>query len=237
MKFIIRLDDACETMNKEMWNQMESLLDKYNIKPIIGIIPENKDKDFTWDYDSSFWTDTVKRWQNKNYIIAQHGCHHLFQENPKSEFQGFPYSKQKELLLKGNDIIKKHEVNPTCFFAPQHTYDKTTKKLFSELNLFQFISDGYALGPYRIKNTIYLPSIFDTPHKILPFGVYTFVYHPNNITKEALEYLEKFIIKYEKNFHNIPYEKYFKTRRHRYIQRGIIFCIMKIFRKIRKKKS
>ena len=40
MSYLVRLDDACPNMNYENWNQIISLLNKYNIKALIAAIPE-----------------------------------------------------------------------------------------------------------------------------------------------------------------------------------------------------
>ena len=42
-KYLIRLDDACPTMDWGKWRRMERILDKYKVKPMVGIIPENND--------------------------------------------------------------------------------------------------------------------------------------------------------------------------------------------------
>ena len=42
-KYILRLDDAAERMDIVKWNRMEVLLDKYNIKPLVGVIPKCQD--------------------------------------------------------------------------------------------------------------------------------------------------------------------------------------------------
>ena len=34
--YCLRLDDACPQMNAEKWKKMESILDEYKIKPIVG---------------------------------------------------------------------------------------------------------------------------------------------------------------------------------------------------------
>ena len=52
--YVIRLDDACPTMNHANWNRMEYLLDKYSVRPIVGVIPENQDPDFAWENDKHF---------------------------------------------------------------------------------------------------------------------------------------------------------------------------------------
>ena len=38
-KYIIRLDDAAEKMNIDNWEKMENILDRYDIKPLVGVIP------------------------------------------------------------------------------------------------------------------------------------------------------------------------------------------------------
>ena len=41
--FLIRLDDIAENMNWELMNEVEVLFDKFSVKPVLGIIPNNKD--------------------------------------------------------------------------------------------------------------------------------------------------------------------------------------------------
>ena len=55
-KYIIRLDDACPTMHKENWDRMERLLFKYNISPVVAVIPDCRDEKLNIDEpDTSFW--------------------------------------------------------------------------------------------------------------------------------------------------------------------------------------
>lgn len=62
-KYIMRLDDASEYMDVPKWKRMEDLLDAYHIKPLVGIIPDNKDPSLVNVYprDVNFW-ETVDRW-------------------------------------------------------------------------------------------------------------------------------------------------------------------------------
>ena len=41
--YLIRLDDACPTMDVVKWDKIEKMLDKYHIKPMVGIVPANND--------------------------------------------------------------------------------------------------------------------------------------------------------------------------------------------------
>lgn len=203
LAYIIRLDDATPKMNPCGWGRMEQLLDKYEIKPIVGIIPDSKDDLFTWDEDPAFWTETVERWKNKGWTIAQHGCHHVYHDCKKgshSEFSELSYEEQMALIQHGNQKLKQHGVDPVCFFAPAHTFDDVTVDVCRDSGFFRFISDGCALYPYVERDMLFLPNIFDTVYKILPFGVYTFVFHPSFNDELCLQQLEEFIKKNRKYF-------------------------------------
>ena len=40
---LIRIDDIAENMNWDLMEKSELLFEKYGIKPVLGVIPENKD--------------------------------------------------------------------------------------------------------------------------------------------------------------------------------------------------
>ena len=42
---LIRFDDIAPNMNWVMMDKCERLLNEYNIKPVLGVIPKNEDKD------------------------------------------------------------------------------------------------------------------------------------------------------------------------------------------------
>lgn len=200
--YIIRLDDACPMMNHENWDRMEQLLDLYGIKPIVGVIPDNSDKDFGWKLDEKFW-DKVHIWKNKGWTLALHGLHHdlhwhepgkgYFQKShsTKTEFAGEPLEEQKRILTEGMEILKSKGIVPNCFFAPAHTYDANTVEALKDIPEIRFISDGYALFPYQKQEMTFLPSICDGPFK-MPFGCYTFVFHPSMMTDASFERAETF---------------------------------------------
>lgn len=235
LKYILRLDDACENMNEEKWKRIERLLDKYHIKPIVGIIPKNKDKEFTYSNIVDFWRKYVRRWKDKGWIVAQHGFNHNLSKENRTEFSGKSLKEQKNILIKGYNVMKENDIFPECFFAPAHTFDDNTIKAIDEINKYKFISDGYALFPYNEKNVMFIPCVFDTPHKIFPIGIFTFVYHPNNMEEHDFLYLEKFLKKNYKNFEiNIDFIlKKFKNRK-RNIFDVFIEKMINLYRKMRK---
>lgn len=236
LKYIIRLDDACQNMNEENWIKMEELLDKYNIKPIVGVIPDNKDPDFNYKTISNFWEKYPCKWQKKGWIIAQHGFNHTLNGVLMSEFVNKNYIEQKKIIENGYQLLVKKGIKPTCFFAPAHSFNDDTIRACKDLNFFDFISDGYAFYPYNKNEMLFIPSVFDTPHKISCFGIFTFVYHPNNLTSDSLKYLEDFLIKnidkFDVNYDDIMLK--FKNRKRNVADYFLNFAIIS-YRKIRGK--
>lgn len=234
LKYIIRLDDACPTMNEKKWQAIEMLLDKYNIKPIVGIIPDNKDSDFKYPKIKDFWKKYPHKWQEKGWIIAVHGYNHNLTKTIRTEFSSKSYKEQKKTLHAGYTLLRNQGLMPKCFFAPNHTFDDNTIKACKDLGIFEFISDGYAYYPYKYKGMIFLPSVFDTPHKVSSKGIFTFVYHPNNITEEKLIYLENFIKANLENFNvNIDYIITKYSNRKKTIKDYILQFEILIYRMIR----
>ncbi len=236
LKFIIRLDDACPWMKKDNWDRMEKVLDMYNIRPIVGVIPECKDMEFLKNkMIKNFWNLYPKKWQKKGWIIAQHGFNHNLTKNIRTEFKGKSYDEQMRIVKNGLDILKSKGVKPICFFAPNHTFDDNTIKVCKNIHDFRFISDGCAYFPYSYNGVMFVPSVFDTPHKISRKGIFTFVYHPNNMTDKDFEYLENFIKNNLNNFElNLKDLLYIYRYRNRTIKDKILHLTISLFRFVRK---
>ena len=235
LKFLIRLDDACPNMNEKNWIRMEQLLNKYNIKPIVGVIP-NYEGDLFDEFKpiDDFWEKYPLKWQKNGWIIAQHGLHHNLNDIVRTEFRGKSYDEQKKILIDGNSILKSHGIIPKCFFAPAHTFDDNTVDACADLQYFDFISDGYAYFPYRYRNVLFFPSVFDTPHVISKKGIFTFVFHPNYTSDMSFERLENFIKSHRENF-NLDIEniiEQFKSRERKLSDKILEFFI-KFYRKVR----
>ena len=63
-RYLIRLDDACPTMDAAKWSRVEDILDRYGVRPMVGIIPHNEDPKQNIDpEDANFWSKT-KAWEN-----------------------------------------------------------------------------------------------------------------------------------------------------------------------------
>ena len=206
--YLIRFDDACPTMKKDNWARIEALMDKYEIKPIVGIIPLNEDATQFFDKeDLAFW-NKVQVWQNKGWEIAMHGyCHQYISKqgglNPmwhRSEFAGVPLDLQKDKIRNGVQIFKNHHVNISIFSAPSHTFDENTLQALIEESDIRIISDTIALRPYKDEMFTFIPQICGHCMRMPLFGVFTFSYHPSTMKEEEFVALEKFLDRFKHSF-------------------------------------
>ena len=80
---LLRMDDVAENMNWHIMNKIEILFDKYNIKPVIGVIPNNKDPELLkFPKEENFW-EKIKTWQKKGWEISMHGYSHEYEIETK----------------------------------------------------------------------------------------------------------------------------------------------------------
>jgi len=209
-KYIIRIDDACPTKNHKNWNRLEMILNSYNIKPIVAVVPNNKDKKLMVDsIDSRFWKD-VKRWQNKNWEIALHGFEHKYSTKHKSivpineysEFAGVSLEEQKYKIREGIKIFKKHNISCRAWIAPAHSFDENTIKALQSESDINIISDGIAWSPYYKYNMYWIPQQLWKPRK-MPFGTWTICYHPDEMKDRDFEILENFLEQNSQKFTSI----------------------------------
>jgi len=212
-KYILRLDDACEKWDKEKWIHMEMLLDQYEIKPLVGIIPHCEDQAMEgYGVDHEFW-NRVRSWRDKGWTLAMHGYNHVYSTNcgginpvnNRSEFAGLSLEEQKTKIRAGVEIFREHGMEPQIFFAPSHTFDETTLEALKQESNIRIISDTIAWDTYRQGEFIFVPQQSGKVRK-LPFATVTFCYHPNRMRDENFKELEKFIQENRERFANFNTE-------------------------------
>lgn len=207
--YLLRLDDASEYMDVEKWKRMELLLDKYGIKPIFGVIPQNEDPDLlAYGKVEGFW-DWMNAWVAKGWTPALHGYTHVFETNngginpvnKRSEFAGVTLERQQQKVRDGYRTLKEHGIDPQIFFAPAHTFDQNTLKALEQETPIRVISDTVANDVYYHEPFYFIPQQSGHVRK-LPFKTVTFCYHPNIMTDAHFAELEKFLKLYQENFSN-----------------------------------
>lgn len=189
---LVRLDDFCPTMDFVQFQRAFDLLDSYNIKPLIGVIPDNQDEDQIIDSPMDGYWVFLKKLQDMGYDIAMHGYTHVYdQESPKtlicgrkhSEFAGNSFEVQLQKILDGKKILNSHGLFTDFFFAPAHSYDKNTLKALKKAG-FIYISDGLSSKPYFQCGVKCLPCrSFGVPLRQKK-GIAVAVCHPSEWGKE-----------------------------------------------------
>lgn len=209
-KYLIRLDDACPTMDAANWQRMEDILDRYGVRPMVGVIPNNNDSKQKIDAeDPAFW-NKVDNWVKKQWAIALHGYDHCYISenglkglNPlwaRSEFAGVPLEKQKEKIRKGVKIFRSHGIDPKYFFAPSHTYDHNTLVALKEESNIRIISDTIATKPYKDGDFTIIPQLGGHCSEMKISGIWTFCLHPSAMTEENFVATEDFLKAHKDEF-------------------------------------
>lgn len=204
IKYLIRLDDACPTMDLKKWQRIEYILDAACILPMVGIIPANKDPEQQIDIaDQNFW-NKAKKWKEKGWTIALHGYDHYFISdaglnglNPlwaRSEFAGLPLKFQKEKIRNGIAILRINGIDPKLFFAPAHTYDENTLNALREESNIRIICDTIAIKPYRMRDFVFIPQNGGGRCAEIKIpGIWTFCLHPSTMKDEDFIKTEYFL--------------------------------------------
>lgn len=168
MKIAIRLDDISPDMDMERFDRLVSLMDRYGVKPLLSIIPDNRDPAVACgEKDPAFW-DRLLQMQENGYVLAMHGCYHvyttdrggIFPLNRLSEFAGHSYEEQSRLVGCGQETLRAHCIETRIFVAPAHSFDNTTLRVLKEHG-FDTISDGYGKGPFTAAGFRWIPISFD----------------------------------------------------------------------------
>ena len=218
MKIAVRLDDITSDMDWERFLRFKALLDEYQIKPLIGVVPDNQDDNLITKPKSDkapadFWT-YVKELQEEGWIVAMHGYRHIyatskggmFPLNNFSEFAGVSYEKQKQMLSEGKAILKENGIETDFFMAPAHSYDKNTLRALKETG-FQKITDGFGDEPYLWKGLVFYPISFRLGSTMKKKeGYSTMVIHTDTISEEEMQKYENYFKRKEVQW--ISYREY-----------------------------
>jgi len=226
IKIAIRIDDITEDMDWKKFLMFKGLLDNYGIKPLIGVVPDNKDDMLKISNDSApamdYW-EYIKILQEEGWVIAMHGVNHVytttkggsFPLNNFSEFAGLPYEEQYELLSYGVDVFNEKGINSNIFMAPGHSYDTNTIKALKELG-FSKITDGFGSFPYKYKDMVYYPISFMKSITLKKKnGFSCLVFHVNGMKEEDFVSFEKFLAdgaKENSNYQIISYGGYLSSK-------------------------
>lgn len=237
---LIRLDDIAENMNWSLMKKCELLFDKHNIKPLLGVISNNKDpKLLSYERNDNFWKQ-LRSWKKKNWEIAMHGYTHIYDSETnkedffnyggESEFFGHTYDEQFSRIKKSLKKFKEENIEIRSFFAPNHTYDKNTFSALKANKIYNII-DGYGLMPFEKEKLNFFPQLF-YKEIMLPFGIQSTQVHLNYWNEKDFLKFENFIIKNRSKI--ISFEHALKKINNNTFYKSLNWTVEKTLKLIRK---
>lgn len=224
MKIAVRMDDITPCMDWENFERFRGLLKEYGVKPLVGIVPDNRDENLNKDKGAAvnggspeeyFW-EQVKVWKSEGWTVALHGYQHLYTQkkggcfplNRFSEFAGLGLEQQKRMLQAGKDIFASHGIETDIFMAPAHSYDINTLRALKELG-FMKLTDGFGTKPYMRGGIIFYPISFKLSNSLKKKkGVTTMVIHTNTMNDSDFDKCRRIFQSEE----IISYEEYLKLK-------------------------
>jgi predicted deacetylase len=197
-RYLVRLDDACPTMDHERWAMVEGVLDALNVRPIVAVVPENRDADLVRaPADPGFW-DQVRAWEAKGWTIAMHGLHHrqhpvdrrrlILPFHDRSEFGGLNQDAQAALMAQSWAAFAAQDVRPTVWVAPAHAFDRSTLRALKEATPIRIISDGLSIDSFEEEGFAWVPQQLWAPEPRRQ-GTWTICLHPNGMERSDIDRL------------------------------------------------
>jgi predicted deacetylase len=211
VRFLLRFDDICPTMDWKRWENVERILIEEHIKPILAVIPDNQDETLHEGEPNEHFWDRVRAWQTLGWTIALHGYQHRYITQDAgilglrnySEFAGLPLNEQHAKLAKGLEIFHAQGVRPKLWVAPAHSFDLNTIQALTSLGI-RAISDGFALYPHRdSRGTLWIPQQLGRLHPV-PWGVWTLCIHLQDPEYADLANLRRIIRKLRNRTTSFP---------------------------------
>ena len=194
---MIRLDDITPDMNWERFYRAKEIFDRYQIHPLLGVVPDNRDETLHKGTDNEEFWNIIRQLQSAGWTVAQHGTYHCYETedngilgiNPFSEFAGLPFEKQLDKLRAGKKILKDNGIATDIFMAPGHTYDNNTLKALKECG-FGVITDGLSSKPYLEEGILCIPCRLRGFKR--PNGIDTVCLHTNLMNEQDMGELDAF---------------------------------------------
>lgn len=214
MKTAIRMDDITPDMDFEKFYRVKKLLDTYQIKPLIGVVPFNQDSNLMKNPFLEDFPGFLKSLKEDGYVIALHGCYHVYTTDKKglfplnnfSEYAGISYEKQNEMICRGKARLREWGIDTDIFMAPAHTFDKNTIKAL-KMNGFRAATDGFGSKPYIRRGLVFYPIAAKRSECFSDKkGYTTLVLHTNMMEEKDFETLEKQLQENHEKF--ISYSEY-----------------------------
>jgi hypothetical protein len=165
-RYLIRLDDACDTMDRLKWDRVEQVLDAHGVKPIVAVIPANRDPALMFESRNAAFWDKVRAWAGKEWSVALHGHTHVMHSTQgklvlpfyqRSEFAGLALAAQCEKIRAAWNVFLSEGVEPRIWVAPAHSFDLLTLQAVRRETSIRVVSDGIAWDSFYEHDFHWIP--------------------------------------------------------------------------------
>jgi predicted deacetylase len=205
-QYLLRLDDLCPTVSAERWARFQSLIEDFRLKPILAVVPDNRDAELQVSPpDPAFW-GRVRDLEAAGASIALHGFRHLCTSRGRSlvplhratEFAGVPAATQRAWIAEGLRILHGRGLNPSVWVAPRHGFDAQTIQALLDEGI-AIVSDGFARRPFLRGGITWIPQQLWGPVE-KDSGLWTICMHPNTAGDREIEVLRSFLVTHAARF-------------------------------------
>ena len=188
-RYLFRMDDVTPTMNWEKFTALLALFRRFDVKPLLGVVPDNRDPKLqVKPPHRNFW-DFIRGLVLRGEVeVAQHGYQHIlasrtnqpfinsrFGLRPRSEFAGLPYEEQAAKIRSGRSMLSEQGIHTNVWMAPNHSLDRTTLRALADSG-FTALTDGISLFPFKEEGIVCIPQQLWKPIR-LPTGIITICLH------------------------------------------------------------
>jgi len=191
-------------MNWDVWREIETILFDANVKPILAVVPDNRDDALRWREPNPHFWEHVRRWQSVGAAIGLHGYQHRYVTRDsgivglhgRSEFAGLSLAEQEMKVRSALAIFCREGVTPSVWVAPAHSFDENTVKILKKVGI-TVISDGFFLLPHvDRRGVMWIPQQL-WRFRVMPFGVWTVCLHHNAWTEKDLSRFQEDLRRYK----------------------------------------
>jgi predicted deacetylase len=208
-QYLLRFDDLCPTLVQYRWQRFLPLINEFDLKPILAIIPDNQDDELNLAAaEPGFWAQMCEM-EAAGATIALHGYRHLCSSLGRSllplhthtEFAGIPEETQREWIRAGLAILRGHGLNPKLFVAPRHGFDRATLRALRKEEI-PIICDGFARVPFKRSGITWIPQQLWRP-VLKSKGLWTICLHANFTHASQVDQLHAFLRAHAQQFTSV----------------------------------
>lgn len=209
VQYLLRVDDLCPAMAAEPWQRIAALIEEFRLRPILAVVPENRDPELArMPANFGFW-DEMRRFEAAGAAIGLHGYRHLCRSKERgllrlangSEFAGVHEEIQREWIRKGLRILRGFGLNPKVWVAPRHGFDQATLRVLRAEGIGA-LSDGLARAPFLRGGLAWIPQQLWAP-EAKRAGLWTICIHPNTMGGAEMEALQAFLREHAGRFTSV----------------------------------